>query len=229
MQNNIRLNKRLVELGLAESRRKADELISAHVVTINGQPSAALGQLVTPDDSIKVRGKSGTQKSDITILFHKPTGYISSHSRQGNTPTIFELLPKNFAHLKIVGRLDKDSEGLLILSSSGSLVQMLSHPSGQKEKEYIVQIDKKIDSELLTVLKKPITIEGKSASFYKISRIDQNHLKIVLQEGRNRQIRRMLEVHNIGVIKLQRTRIDSYALGSIRPGKFEFIHIEADR
>lgn len=218
----MRLNKRLVELGLSPSRRKADESIVAKEVTINGQV-AKLGDTVTEIDRIELRGKSGSSKKPIYVAFHKPVGYVCSHVAQGNNKTIFSLLPKTFAQLKIAGRLDEDSSGLVILSSDGNFIHTLSHPSSAKEKEYVVGLNKALIAVDLKRLRLGIDIDGEIRKFQKISQLNTTTFRVILTEGRNRQIRRMFESLGYRVTHLQRIRIGKYQLNTLGVGKHSVI------
>ena len=218
----MRLNKRLVELGLAVSRRKADEAIAAGEVRVNGQ-LAGLGTPVSEDDTVQLRGKSGIAQKPIYVAFNKPVGYVCSHTAQGNSKTIFVLLPKTFAHLKIAGRLGEDSSGLVILSSDGNFIHSLSHPSSRKEKEYIVGLDRTLLSVDLKRLKAGIKIDGEIRTFQKISQLNPTTLRVILTEGRNRQIRRMFENLAYNVMHLQRIRVGNYQLGTLANGKHAVI------
>lgn len=223
MADSTRLNKRLVELGLASSRRGADTLILAGLVRVNAEPITKLATQVLADDRITVAGKTGQTRAHITIAFNKPTGYICSHAVQGETPTIFALLPKSFAQLKIVGRLDKDSEGLMLLTSDGALVNHYTHPSHRETKEYIITTAQTVDDRIFTAIKKPMSLDGRVAKFQTVTRINAHTLKVVMGEGRNRQIRRMLAQNKLEVVRLQRIRIGEHQLGRLALGKYEFV------
>jgi pseudouridine synthase len=218
----VRLNKRLVELGLSVSRRKADEAIEQNLVTVNGE-IASLGMSVGNTDKIRLNGKGGETKTPIYVALNKPTGYICSHAEQGNSKTIFTLLPKSFAHLKIAGRLDKESEGLVILSSDGEFVNTVTHPSSQKEKEYLLVIDKPVKTEDIAKLREGVRLYDGISKFISISKINATTLRVVISEGRNRQIRRTFEQLNYQVIKLQRTRMSKFELKTLPPGKHQII------
>ncbi len=221
----MRLNKRLVELSLVTSRRKADEAIRAGEVTVNGQ-AAGLGTVVSEGDTIQLRGKSGVTRKPIYVALNKPVGYVCSHVAQGNSKTIFSLLPKSFAHLKIAGRLDEDSSGLVILSSDGNFVHQLTHPSNQKEKEYIVGLDKALQASDKKQLIHGVVIDGEKRTFLTITRITPTTFRVILTEGRNRQIRRMFEALGYTVIQLQRIRVGNYGLSTLPSGKHTVIQPE---
>jgi len=222
----IRLNKQLVELGLSASRRKADEAIEHGLVLVNGE-LAGLGDMVDLADRIVLNGKSGKSRGNITIVLNKPPGYVCSHTAQGSEKTIFRLLPKNFSSLKIAGRLDKDSQGLLLLSSDGDLVQKLSHPSAGKSKEYIVNLKTSFNSPDKKKLLAGVSLNDGISRFESLKILSQTRLRVVLQEGKNRQIRRCFESLGYLVIKLERTRLGSIELGTLAQGKFEFVQLDS--
>jgi len=218
-----RLNKRLVELGLAGSRRDADIAIGDATVTVNGE-TARLGMRVTVNDSIRLGNKTGKDRSNITIILNKPVGYTCSHKIDNGAKTVFSLLPKNFSSLKIAGRLDKDSQGLLILSSDGNLIQKITHPSNSKQKHYLVELDKVLIDTDSTKLQKGVRLEDGISKFYSVTKLSSKRLRVVLTEGKNRQIRRSFQALGYNVVKLERNQIDQVKLGTLTPGKYEFIH-----
>jgi len=217
-----RLNKRLVELGLSPSRRKADEAITTGLVQVNGE-IATLGTSVTEADTILLGGKQGQSKAPIYVALNKPTGYVCSHASQGEAKTIFELLPKSFAELKIAGRLDKESEGLVLLSSDGEFVQAITHPSAEKEKEYIVKIDQPISSEALKKFQNGVRLYDGVSNFIAVTKINPATLRVTLSEGRNRQIRRTFAQLSYTVVGLQRVRVGKLQLGLLPSGKHRVI------
>lgn len=222
--NSQRLNKKLVELGLSPARRKADQAIVEGRVMVNGEP-ASLGMSVEDSDVISLDGKLGKSKDLIYVAFNKPAGYICSHVSQGNSKTIFDLLPKSFAQLKIAGRLDKDSDGLVLLSSDGEFVNSITHPKAEKQKEYIVTIDKPINSEDTTKLRNGVELHDGISNFISVSKINQTTLRITLSEGRNRQIRRTFEQLGYDVARLQRVRMGNFQLGMLPSGKHKVINV----
>ncbi len=224
--NLIRLNKRLVELSLANSRRSADELIKQGQVSINGQIVTALTTKVSQSDSIKAQGKLGRLENDIAIVFNKPKGYVCTHKAQGSQETIYQLLPKKFSRLKCAGRLDKDSQGLMILSSNGYFVQQMSHPSSAKEKEYIVSTVTPLSQHDISRLRSGIKLDDGMSYFKLVKKINSNTLRLVLTTGRNRQIRRSFEAIDHTITKLERVRIDNYKIGTLAIGKHKFIEME---
>lgn len=225
MSNNPRINQYLVSVELAESRRKADEIVKAGLVSINGQTITDLSYRVNPSDRVLVGGQAGKKREDIYIVYNKPAGEICSHKSQGQSPTIFDKLPKSFMSLKIAGRLDKDSHGLVILSSNGNFIQSISHPSQAKNKIYIVKTKQNIPADLLDKLNAGVKLED-GISQLKCSKIKPDTLRVEMQEGRNRQIRRSLEVLKLDVVDLERVSVGKYSNPSLDEGKFEFVKPE---
>lgn len=224
---HVRLNKHLVDLGLADSRRKADESIEAGQVLVNGIV-ASVGTKVLTTDSVTYKGKSGTKREHITIRFNKPVGYVSSHVAEPTEKTLFKLLPKSFAHLKIAGRLDKDSHGLMILSSDGQLVQRLSHPSNGKLKEYVVMLNKEFATVDKPKLTTGVKLDDGLSTFVSAKQLAPKRLRVTLREGRNRQVRRTFEALGYVVTDLERTQLGTTQLGRLMSGTFEFIHNSED-
>ncbi len=220
-----RINKYLVTVGLAESRRKADTLIKKGQVTVNGKVRVDLSYRVLGGDVVEVAGQTGKTRSDIYIAFNKPRGLVCSHAKQASNATIFDALPKSFATLKIAGRLDKDSQGLVILSSDGDFIQSLSHPSNEKSKTYIVTTDKKVPEQGLSALNAGIKLDD-GISKLKATLINPTSVRVIMTEGKNRQIRRSFEALELDVIKLERVKIGKYSNPRLMPEKFVFIQPE---
>lgn len=224
--SKIRINKRLVELGLASSRRKADEYISQQRVLVNGKLIDQLGTLVQAEDKITLDGKTGQSKADIYIAYNKPRGELCSHVSQRRSKTIFENLPKAFNALKIAGRLDKDSEGLVILSSNGDFVQKVAHPSAQKEKEYLVSSDTKITPAVISSLLAGVKLDDGLATAKTAKLLKGNRALVVLTQGRKRQLRRMFEKLGCPLSMLERIRVGNYRNDQLQTGEFVFIKPE---
>ena len=213
----LRLNKFLAER-LGVSRREADELISAGKVTVDGV-TAILGTKIDATSKIFCNNKAVSFKNVyIYIAFNKPVGYVCSRRSQGNTPTLYELLPKKYHHLKTVGRLDKDSSGLILLTNDGDFAFQMTHPKFRKNKVYKVELDKPLEplhQQMITDYGVEI---GDGVSKFKIVK-DNNHYIVILSEGRNRQIRRTFAALGYTVTKLHRTQFGKYELGNLKPGK----------
>jgi 23S rRNA pseudouridine2605 synthase len=214
----MRINK-FVALSLGISRRKADELILHNKIKINDK-IATLGLTINENDCVYHEGqKLLLQKTQIVAL-NKPTGYVCSTNGQGSK-TIYDLLPKNLHHLKPIGRLDKDSSGLLILTNDGLLAYELSHPKFQKNKIYQVQIDKPLNNQDKIHLNKGVLLSD-GVSKFKLSGSNKNW-QVTISEGKNRQIRRTFSKLGYKAIKLNRTQFGPYTLNDIEVGKYQSI------
>lgn len=217
----MRLNKYIASsTGL--SRRSADDAILRNRVLVNGQPPSA-GQQVTNLDQVMLdHTRLNLPAKTLTIMLNKPAGYICSREGQGN-PTIYELLPPELVILKPVGRLDKDSSGLLLMTSDGDLAQRLTHPKYQKTKIYAVQLDKP----LAPLHRQMISDHGlqleDGVSRLQLQRLhddDELGWQVAMQEGRNRQIRRTFEALGYHVRRLNRTQFGAYRLDKLAIGSF---------
>ncbi len=222
---NPRLNKYLVSAGLAQSRRSADKIISSGRVTLNGAVVSDLSSRVNSTDKVELDGQSGRLRADIYLAYNKPKGLVCSHSRNDGGRTIFDELPPAFSSLKIAGRLDKDSEGLMILSSDGAFINNVTHPSSNKSKAYLVDTKQDISDAMIEQFNKGVRLLD-GVSKLKATKIGRNRAKIIISEGRNRQIRRSFETLGLTIIKLQRVRIGLYSNKSLGPKEFVFIKPE---
>lgn len=218
----MRLNQFLAQHTVL-SRRKADEAISAGRVEINGV-LARLGDVVIESDKISLDGQIiETQVKILTLMLHKPVGYVVSRNGQGSQ-TIYDLLPAKYHHLKPVGRLDKDSSGLLLLTSDGQLANQLSHPRYQKTKRYRVELDRRLHAaDRSKIIGRGVNIGDERPSQFKVLPVSDTTLDVHLQEGRNRQIRRTFEALGYKVIGLHRTHFGEYSLQSLKSGEFSVI------
>ncbi len=227
MEKTIRLNKFLAEkLGI--SRRQADDLIVAGKVTVNGQP-AVLGARVhfaengiDKNDKVCYNGDIIDSSVSYTYLgMNKPVGYVCSRKRQGEVPTIYGLLPEKYQGLKTVGRLDKDSSGLILLTNDGDFAFRMTHPKFKKVKLYEVELD----HALAPLHQQEIAdfgVEiGDGMSRMGLERLDdtRKRWRVSLAEGRNRQIRRTFGALGYTVLKLHRTQFGPYQLDGLESGK----------
>lgn len=206
------------------SRRAADRLISAGNVKVNGHPATA-GQQVTEADEIVSEGRKITAATQqTTIMLNKPPGYICSRDGQGGH-TIYELLPPTLHHLKPIGRLDKHSSGLLLLTTDGQLAYELTHPKFNKIKKYKISLNQALNPKH----KEMITVQGVLLhdGVSKLSLIPINNSgidwQVTMHEGRNRQIRRTFEELGYNVIKLHRIQFGEYKLDNLGAGKIRTI------
>ncbi len=228
--HTTRLNKFLA-LHTGTSRREADNAIIAGRVSVDGQ-RAQLGQHITATQSVELDGKSVVQITNHTyIALHKPRGYVCSRKRQGENPTIYELIPEQYHTLKPVGRLDRDSSGIILLTNDGDFAHRMTHPSFRKQKQYEVSVDHELQplhrqmiSEFGVMLE-----DGKSQ--FLISRQNEDDSSnntdwiIRMGEGRNRQIRRTFAALGYAVTRLHRTQFGAYSLGDITEGSHKILDI----
>lgn len=227
MNSPERLNKYLA-LQLGISRREADLLIEKGRVTLDDTP-ATLGARVT-DEKILVDNKPVTTSTALQyIALHKPVGYVCSRKPQGDAPTVYSLLPKEFHALKLVGRLDKDSSGLILLTNDGDFAYRMTHPKFAKTKVYKV----KLDNELAPLHQQMIADYGvqleDGTSQFALMRLSDNHRQdwqVTMSEGRNRQIRRTFTALGYTVIKLHRVQFGNYSLGDMKSKEYKVVDIQ---
>lgn len=213
----MRLNRFLAAAGVG-SRRACDELIAAGRVTINGRTCTDFSTQPAESDHVKVNGKPVRPARSLHIVLHKPAGFVSTKSDSHARDTIFDLLPPKFPRLFHVGRLDAQSEGLLILTNDGDLAQHLTHPRFKIEKEYEVTLDRHWDPALAPKLLKGIYLDGERAQIARLHSIAPTRLRVILRQGINRQIRRMFFEIGYEVNRLVRTRIGPLRLGDLPRG-----------
>ena len=217
----MRIN-RYIAQATGLSRRAADKIILENKVSVNGQ-IIGLGYDIKPSDLVSFTGKTlALPQRLITIILNKPIGYVCSRAGQGSK-TIYDLLPKNLHNLKPVGRLDKDSSGLLLLTNDGSLANTLTHPSFAKEKVYEIKLDKPLAPEDLRKIKFGIMLND-GISKLKIKprgQILNTKYQIQMTEGRNRQIRRTFAALGFTVTHLHRTHFGPYRLDEIASGSYQ--------
>lgn len=239
----LRLSKLMSERGLC-SRREADELISKGQVFVNGVKVSELGHKVTRDVRISLETSAmAAQKKIITVILNKPVGYVSNLPERsykqaldlitgeryfGNADTD---LPKDFwqsietapKKLSVVGRLDIESQGLLILTHDGRLVKAIIGEDSEVEKEYIVRVRGNLSHENLALLNYGLSIDGESLKKADVSWLNDDQLKFILTEGKKRQIRKMCEMVGLEVLGLKRVRVGKLNLGSLPEGKWRLM------
>ena len=211
----MRLNRFLASAGLG-SRRSCETLISEGKVTINGRVCVILATEVAPEDHVKVGNKLIHVDQSTYVILNKPRGYVTTMADEFGRRTIEDLLPRNWPRLFHVGRLDMDSEGLLLLTNDGELAQKLTHPRHKIEKEYEVLLDKPYDSELTSKLQRGIVLEQGRAKIERLQIVKPKHVRVVLAQGLKRQIRLMFASIGYEVMRLCRTRIGALPSGSYR-------------
>ena len=219
----MRINKFLEGCGVG-SRRACDKLISEGKVTVNGR-RATLGQDVDEKrDSVALEGKKlSLVQKDVYYMMNKPKGYVCTVKDDLGRKTVMDLLPKNIARVVPVGRLDYDSEGLLIFTNDGELVNRLTHPRNEVPKTYQLKIEGDISEPVLAKLRAGVEIDGKVTNKCTLSVIGQDdkftRLSITITEGRNRQVRKMFEAVGKQVVFLKRTKIGELRLSGLNRGE----------
>lgn len=222
--SGVRLNKYIASSGLC-SRRAADELIEQGKVSVNGKKITELGYLVQPQDKVFVEQKLIRPVKHEYYRFYKPAGYITTSDDEKGRKTIYDLLPDSMLHLKPVGRLDKDSTGLLILTNDGDLINELTHPSIKVPKVYLVSVDGRVSQAQLEELANGVEIEKGKVAYADILvlDIDNKHtsMQITLYQGMNRQIRKMFEHIGFEVKTLKRIQHATITLDGLKRGEFK--------
>lgn len=223
----IRISKYLSEQGIM-SRRTADEEISAGRVSVNGK-TAELGQKIDPgSDVVTYKGKPvGGEVRKVCIMLNKPRGYITTMEDDRGRKCVADLVSDVGVRVYPIGRLDRDSEGLLLLTNDGELANMLTHPKYHKPKVYTVKVRGEVDEKTIERLGRPFNIDGyitKSAEVKRLGETDGiTSLSIRLFEGRNRQIRKMCDKCSLDVLELRRVSIGEIKLGELQTGKWRML------
>ena len=241
----LRLNKFLAER-IGVSRREADDLITSGKITVN-DAKAVLGARIDKNDKVCYNKDIVPFETNFLYLaFNKPVGYVCSRRSQGNTPTLYELLPQEYHQLKTVGRLDKDSSGLILLTNDGDFAYQMTHPKFHKEKIYEVELDRPLEPlhqqmisdygimlddgpSKFTVVKKlaDLSFEDRKIGRAHLSMSEKDNQQVgyivTLSEGRNRQIRRTFAALGYTVTKLHRTKFGKYQLSGLKSGAYAII------
>ncbi|HIR29597.1 MAG TPA: rRNA pseudouridine synthase [Candidatus Coproplasma stercorigallinarum] len=218
----MRINKYLAQCGVA-SRRECDRLIAEGKVTVNGRP-AGLGDDVNDGDNIKVEGRPVTVKKNEYYLLHKPKGYLCTVSDDKGRKTVMDILGDGVGRVYPVGRLDYDSEGLLILTTDGELAQHLTHPSNEVPKTYLVKVEGRLTEADLNPIRSGIEIDGYVTKKCRAHIVETNKnytkVELVLREGKNREIRKMFAAIGREVTLLKRTKVGELSLRGLDRGAF---------
>ena len=218
-----RLQKIISQAGIA-SRRHAEELIVAGKVKVNGEIVRVLGTKVDPlNDKIQVNGKNIKAQKLTYLILNKPKRYLTTRDDPGHRRTVFDLIPPSLKTvIWPVGRLDFNTEGLLIMTNDGELTQMLAHPSKEHEKEYEVVIDKELSGGRIEKLKSGMIIDGKKTAPAKV-RANGTTVYITIHEGINRQVRKMFGALGYTIRNLRRIRVGKVTLGDVQLGQHIFV------
>ena len=220
--NLMRLNK-FIALSLGVSRRKADKLIEQGKILVNGD-RAVLGRQISQSDTALYNSRELHIQPKKLILLYKPVGYLCSRASQGGAPTIYELLPKGLHHLKPVGRLDKDSSGLILLTNDGDFAHQMTHPSFYKIKRYLVTLDRPLQPlhrQMINDFGVQLSDGPSRLTLERQHDGDDRRWIVQMSEGRNRQIRRTFAALGYTVKKLHRTDFGNYSLGGMKQGEFQ--------
>lgn len=218
----MRLNRFLALAGVA-SRRGAEGIIRDGRVSINGTTRTDLATRVSPGDQIRVDGRIVRTRELVYILLNKPRNYLTTRSDERSRRTIYDLLPKRISNLAHVGRLDKESEGLLLLTNDGELALKLAHPRFKLEKEYLVNLDREFDMNDEGKMKKGIYLAEGRARVARLHKVNPQQVRMVLTQGMKRQVRRIFAALGYAVKRLQRVRIGALTARGLPPGQFRFL------
>lgn len=229
----IRVNKWLAQSGVC-SRREADELIAVGAVLIDGARVSDAGRKIAAGQTLVLNDRAELGfEAQISVMIHKPVGVVSAQPDPGQTPAARLLtserqagsgsVPSSRASLPPLGRLDQDSRGLLLLSEDGVLAKAIIGPESEVDKEYVVTVAGKVTREKLQKLRHGLELDGRKLKLAKVTLQDVQVLRFVLNEGRNRQIRRMCELVDLEVTDLIRVRIGSLLLGDLPEGKWRHL------
>ncbi|MEI6713302.1 MAG: pseudouridine synthase [Verrucomicrobiota bacterium] len=218
----MRLNRYLAAAGLG-SRRSVEAIILEGRVRINGRPIEDLGTIVNPGDVVKVGNKVVQLQETIHAVLYKPRGFVCTASDEHDRRTIFDLLPPDWPRVYHVGRLDKESEGLLVVTNDGDLSLALTHPRFKIEKEYEVSLDKPFDPAVREKLLRGFHIEGGRAKMEEVDILSPTKLRVILKQGIKRQIRLMLYDCGYEVENLRRVRIGSIWIDKLRAGMWRML------
>lgn len=234
----VRLSKVMSERGLC-SRREADNYIEQGLVYVDGVQITQLGTRIFPDQKVSLaKAAQAQQSSRVTILLNKPIGYVSGQPEPGYTPAItlitganrdpndktaLRFSPSQLKGLAPAGRLDIDSQGLIVFTQDGRIAKQLIGENSQVDKEYLVRVEGELPPAALTKLRHGLTLDGKALKPAQVEWQNQDQLKFVLREGRKRQIRRMCELVGLKVVGLKRVRIGKVRLGDLPVGQWRYL------
>jgi 23S rRNA pseudouridine2604 synthase len=236
-QETLRLSKLMSERGIC-SRREADEYIARGWVMVNGEVVKEMGFKVTRQARVTLAAEAmRQQKNLVTIILNKPIGYVSAQPEKDYVPAIRLITRDNFFGeadsrfdqnifdgLAVTGRLDIDSQGLLIFTQDGRLAKKIIGEDTEIEKEYIVRVRGELTPEQLKLLNHGLSLDERPLKPAEVEWINEDQLRFVLREGRNRQIRRMCELVGLTVTGLKRVRVGQLKLGNLPEGKWRFLH-----
>lgn len=235
-EEKVRLSKLMAERGIC-SRREADEYIARGLVMVNGEIISQLGTKVSPDVKITLEAQALKQQKRLaTIIVNKPIGYVSAQPEPPYQPAVKLITPENqfgdgkqrlrpehFEGLAVAGRLDIDSQGLLIFTQDGRIAKKIIGEDSNVEKEYIVRVEGKLPNDKLKLLNHGLSLDGKPLKPAKVEWLNEDQLRFLLREGKKRQIRRMCEAVGLKVTGLKRVRVGNLRLGKLPEGQWRFL------
>jgi len=218
----IRINKFIASSGVC-SRRNADKIILEGRVKVNGQVTTELGVKVTSTDKIEVDEKEiFLEARKVYVMLNKPRGYVTTSKEQFNRPSVLELISIK-ERVFAVGRLDMDSEGLLLLTNDGEFTNKIIHPTKHVAKKYEVELKKEISDVDMEKLRQGVDIGGYKTATAIVERVSNKKMVITIYEGKNRQIRKMCEAVENKVVSLRRIAIGNLALGTLKTGEYKLL------
>jgi 23S rRNA pseudouridine2605 synthase/23S rRNA pseudouridine2604 synthase len=219
----VRLNKYLSQQGVA-SRREADRLIEGGLVTVNGKVVTEMGVKINPEkDQVEVEGHDERKEKLLYIAINKPKGYVCSMKATHEDPDLVTNLIDVRERIYPVGRLDKDTTGLLFLTNDGTLVNRIIHPSSESEKEYEVTFFSQIPMGAIRKLEEGVKLQGEKTLPTRVKKIGPAKIRIILKEGKNRQVRRICQKVGFPVKSLKRIRIKNVCLGDLKLGEWRYL------
>jgi 23S rRNA pseudouridine2605 synthase len=221
----MRLNRFLALAGIA-SRRGAEAFIRDGRVSVNGKPCTDFSTQIAPSDQVKVEGRPVRASEFVYILLNKPRNFLTTRADEQSRKTIYELLPDNLPKLAHVGRLDKDSEGLLLLTNDGELALRMTHPRFKLQKEYLVTLDREFQTADIPKFRKGVYLAEGRAKFDAVFKVNPQQLRVILTQGIKRQVRRVFAALDYKVVRLQRTRIGTLTDRGLRPGDVRYLRRE---
>lgn len=235
-EEKVRLSKLMAERGIC-SRREADDYIARGLVMVNGEIVSTLGTKVSPNVKITLEAQALKQQKRLaTIIVNKPVGYVSAQPEPPYQPAVKLITPENqfgdskqrlrpehFEGLAVAGRLDIDSQGLLIFTQDGRIAKKIIGEDSNVEKEYIVRVEGKLPNDKLKLLNHGLALDGKPLKPAKVEWINEDQLRFLLREGKKRQIRRMCEAVGLKVTGLKRVRVGNLRLGKLPEGQWRFM------
>ena len=215
----MRINRYLAAAGLG-SRRSVETLILEGRVKINGRPVETMATLVAPGDVVKVGSKTVAPQEIVQAVLYKPAGFLCTASDELSRRTIFDLLPTDWPRVYHVGRLDMESEGLLIVTNDGHFSHAVIHPSSNIEKEYLAKTGQEITDTHLKTISKGTFVEGCFVKPISVKKVRKGTLKVIIKEGKKREVRLLLSDAGLDVQYLSRIRIGNLVLGSLPIGSY---------